>query len=272
MQDVRQRLRLFLYIMAGLLTGGSLAFTWVENLTWGDALYFTVVTVATVGYGDIHPVTPLGKLLASVLILSGVGTFTGLVANITEAMVSREEAAQRLEKVNLVSGIFYSELGNRLMSLCVAADPEREQAAGHFLVRGTWQEKDFAAASAFSRQRKARIDPHLIDLAQVRSMLEEKHDLLLRLLENPQLLEHETFTDLLRATLHLREELMHRPSLEGLPESDLHHLRGDTERMYQLLSTRWLGYLKHLKSNYPYLFSLAVRLNPFDPERSVIVR
>jgi hypothetical protein len=187
-------------------------------------------------------------------------------------MVSRQEAIKRLEKVNLVSGIFYSELGNDLLGLFASADPERQELAQHLRVRGTWSDDDFAAASALARARKFNLEVAQVDLHLLRAMLEEKRDLLLRLLENPQLLEHETFTDLLRATFHLREELLHRRDLANLPDTDLHHLRGDMLRVYQLLATRWLGYLKHLKTNYPYLFSLAVRLNPFDPEHSVIVR
>ncbi len=42
------------------------------------------------------------------------------------------------------------------------------------------------------------------------------------------------------------------------------HLSGDIRRAYSILITEWLAYMKHLKSDYPYLFSLAVRTNPFD--------
>ena len=39
-----------------------------------------------------------------------------------------------------------------------------------------------------------------------------------------------------------------------------------------LLVREWLSYMEHLKSDYPYLFSLAVRTNPFDPNASVQVQ
>ncbi len=106
----------------------------------------------------------------------------------------------------------------------------------------------------------------------MRSFLIEKNDFLLRLLENPNLLEHEAFTDLLRSVFHLTEELTARKDFEKLPISDFEHLAGDIKRAYILLVHQWLDYMKYLKNNYPYLFSLAMRTNPFDQEISPVVK
>ena len=100
----------------------------------------------------------------------------------------------------------------------------------------------------------------------------KKRDFLLRLLENPTLLEHEAFTDLLRAVFHLTEELQSRQSGIELPPNDYMHLAGDIKRVYSLLVQQWLDYMKYLKVNYPYLFSLAMRTNPFDQEASPVVQ
>jgi len=102
--------------------------------------------------------------------------------------------------------------------------------------------------------------------------LKEKRQFLLNLLENPNLLEHESFTNLLWAVFHLTDELTHRKGLDRLPENDYQHLAGDIKRAHHLLILEWLNYMKHLKTNYPYLFSLAVRTNPFDANASVEVR
>ncbi len=56
-----------------------------------------------------------------------------------------------------------------------------------------------------------------------------------------------------------------------IPDADSKHLAGDMERVYQMLMGEWLDYMKHLKDNYPFLFSLAIRTNPFDTEASPIV-
>jgi hypothetical protein len=93
----------------------------------------------------------------------------------------------------------------------------------------------------------------------------KKREFLLRLLENPNLLEHDSFASLLLAVFHLTEELAQRTDLHRLTGSDQEHLASDVQRGYVLLIQEWLAYMAHLKTRYPYLFSLALRTNPFDP-------
>ena len=106
------------------------------------------------------------------------------------------------------------------------------------------------------------------DLKGLKDFLLEKRPFLLSLLENPNLLEHDSFTNLLWAVFHLSEELAHRSDVEGLCDSDYRHLCGDIKRVYALLVSEWIDYMSHLKKAYPYLFSLAMRTNPFDPNAS----
>jgi hypothetical protein len=83
--------------------------------------------------------------------------------------------------------------------------------------------------------------------------------------------EQEQFTEALRALFHLAEELGYRGSIENLPETDLEHLANDMERSYRLMTMEWLDYMQYLKESYPYLFSLAMRTNPFDKFASPVV-
>ena len=103
------------------------------------------------------------------------------------------------------------------------------------------------------------------DLEDLRNFLVQKRDFFLRLLENPNLLEHDSFSSLLLAVFHLTEELVHRPNLDHLTTPDKEHLATDIQRAYVLLIREWLAYMAHLQRHYPYLFSLALRTNPFDP-------
>ena len=62
-----------------------------------------------------------------------------------------------------------------------------------------------------------------------------RRDFLVRLLENPSLLEHESFTNLLRAVFHLTEELAYREDPNQLLENDKRHIAGNMIRAYHLL-------------------------------------
>lgn len=117
-----------------------------------------------------------------------------------------------------------------------------------------------------------KIDCCAGDLQGLQNFLVRQRSFLLGLLENPNLLEHDYFTGLLWAVFHLAEELSHRARVKDLPDTDYEHLSGDIRRVYQLLVREWLSHMEHLKSDYPYLFSLSVRTNPFDPSASAEVR
>jgi len=115
------------------------------------------------------------------------------------------------------------------------------------------------------------VNSHGLDLGQLKEFLARKREFLLTLLENPSLLEHDRFTDLLWAVTHLDEELEARPSLTHLSDKDLEHIAGDIRRMYDHLASEWLDYVEHLKSKYPFLFSLVVRTHPFQPNPSPFI-
>jgi voltage-gated potassium channel len=60
---------------------------------WGviDSLYFSVVTLATVGYGDLVPVTPIGKVFTIIYLLVGVGVFVAMAGKIAAVAMARRD-------------------------------------------------------------------------------------------------------------------------------------------------------------------------------------
>ncbi|MHB1343842.1 MAG: potassium channel family protein [Thermoleophilia bacterium] len=266
-----RRLRVFVLLLAVVVAVGTVGFTLAEDLSLGDSLYLTIVTVATVGYGDLHPSTAVGKTLAVFLILGGAGSFLGVFTGVAETTFSRRERRERLQNLHLVIGVFFSELGNDLLRRFSVSDTHRDELVEHMSGMGVWTRPRFVEAGVRVRSHQYRLTTEHIDLAALHQILLEKRPLLVRILENPTLQEHERFTDLLRATFHLAEELAYRPSLLGLEEKDAAHLVGDAARVYGQLVPQWLDYVTHLHGEYPYLFSLAARTNPFDAGSSVHV-
>jgi hypothetical protein len=195
-----------------------------------------------------------------------------LVTLIIHELLNEREKRSRMEKMNMVIGAFFSEVGTMLLTYMSDFDPKLDEIKKNLIVRNDWSDSEFSEISRRLRQYEYSVDMTKVDLAALRDFLVGKRDFLLRLLENPNLLEHESFTELLRSVFHLTEELAGRTDIAGLPESDYKHLAGDIKRVYTQLVIAWLDYMKHLKGSYPYLFSLAMRTNPFDQTASPIVR
>lgn len=190
---------------------------------------------------------------------------------ITEVLNLREKQSL-LRKLNMVIGAFFSEVGIFLLKAYPDFDPHYDSRKLNLLVSTDWSNKDFTLARKHIKSYDFGIDSQKGDLERLRSFLILKRDFFLRLLENPNLLEHRSFTNLLRAVFHLTEELGYRTDVGKLPKADYEHLSGDITRVYSLLLSEWLAYMNYLKNYYPYLFSLAVRTNPFDPNASPEVK
>lgn len=195
-----------------------------------------------------------------------------LVTFFLNQLLTMREKRALLKKLNMLIGTFYIEAGTDLMKHISRFSSGMKQVRAKMHVMGKWTEKDFAAAAAFVKGSELGIDSRAADLGELEVFLAAKRNFLLSLLANPNLLEHDAFTDLLWAVFHLVEELSARKSFEGLPQSDYDHLSGDITRAFSGLLVEWLSYMKHLKEDYPYLFSLAVRMNPLDEHADPVVK
>ncbi len=195
-----------------------------------------------------------------------------LVVIVIERILTRREKLSILYKLNMVIGAFYSEVGNELLTYLLKYFRNHEEIKRNLNITSDWGPKEFKAASAYAYNLKADVDIHACNLGELKKFLQEKRLYLLTLLENPNLLEHDRFTDLLWATTHLDEELQARQSLDDIPDSDLEHLAIDIERMYDHLASEWLDYVQHLKATYPFLYSLVLRTHPFQESPSATVK
>ncbi len=79
---------LFIAPLLLILFLGPIGYMLLENTSFVDGLYLTVITITTVGYGDIVPIHPEGRLFTVVLVCCGVGYVMYVFSQITEAMVA----------------------------------------------------------------------------------------------------------------------------------------------------------------------------------------
>jgi hypothetical protein len=194
--------------------------------------------------------------------------FLPISALVVTLLINRVLAARhkalRLDKLNMLIGVFFSNVGNELLLRFSDWDAEDRYLRNHFGAPEPWNRLHAKSALAILTQHQISVTVKSLQLVELKAFLHPRVDFLMRLIENPSLLEHENFTQLLRAVFHLAEELSYRDNLESTPEADLRHLAGDIERVYGLIVREWVLYMIFLKHNFPFLFSLAVRTNPLD--------
>lgn len=77
-----------------ILLIGTVFYHNIEKMALLDALYFSVMTLATVGYGDFTPVTMLGKLFTILYVLLGVGILTAMIANFNRALIEYHQKSK----------------------------------------------------------------------------------------------------------------------------------------------------------------------------------
>jgi len=86
--------------LLSLLISGSLFYSQVEGWTLVDSFYFTVITITTVGYGDLAPTTTTSKLFTIFLIFMGVGLGLFVISSLSESF--RRGRDTRLSKIESV--------------------------------------------------------------------------------------------------------------------------------------------------------------------------
>ena len=195
-----------------------------------------------------------------------------LVILFIERVLSRREKQSIMNKLNMVIGTFFSEVGMELLRKFSNFVINSQNLERQLELSPDWEKNDFKKAMLAVKKFPYEIRIDKRDLSEIREFLLSRRSFLMRLLENPNLLEHERFTDLLWAVFHLTEELVFRGELlEDLPDSDYEHLNIDLQRAYSQLTIEWISYTAHLKESYPFLYSLAARVNPMNPQATPVV-
>jgi len=82
-------------LLLAVVIGGTIFFHLVEGWSWLDAYFFTVVTLSTVGYGSLVPVTAVGKIGTTILIFVGLGIFAAAIQQLSHFTIHRRSEMRR---------------------------------------------------------------------------------------------------------------------------------------------------------------------------------
>ena len=182
-----------------------------------------------------------------------------LVTIVLNSLMERRERQERLEKLNIVIGSFFAEIGKDLLRYLSKYDVEIDDVAI------VLERNDLEMLKNVLLRRRYRINMERMNLYELRKFLLENKEFSINILDNPVIIEHETFTDLLWNLLHVTEELRRIINFERLEDDEYKDLKDDIERLYKILSYEWIKYVEFLKRDYPHIYQYELRTNPFIP-------
>ncbi len=194
-----------------------------------------------------------------------------IVTFVIDRLLKRQQRIDLLKRVYVSIGIFYNELGNELLRIFFDVTSDKEELTKRLGITALWDTREFTMADKWINSNPVAVDVPCDRVQQLKNLLDDKRIFILNLLENTNLAEHDTFTDTLLAVCHLSDELALRENIINIPPSDLAHLGIDIKRAYNGIIREWILYLDHIRKEYPFLYSLALRSNPFNGKSSVVI-
>ncbi len=239
------------------------------EILFGIALIVIAAALHFIHYLVFGEVSPLLSFLGKKIAFVPLEVL--FITLILHRLLTMHERSALKRKMNMLSGAFFSEMGNDMLNILQPSTVMDPDQARTLSVQKGWSKKDFDRACKALDRIDITLEAGPETLEAIKKLLNEKRQYLMLLLGSPNLTEHESFSNMLWATLHLSDELSRRSDLHALPRSDISHLSNDAKRVYLTLLAEWFSHLSHLKETYPYLFSYEMRTNPFDPDSSVII-
>ncbi|MBN1499946.1 MAG: hypothetical protein JW982_07320 [Spirochaetes bacterium] len=185
-----------------------------------------------------------------------------LVTLIIHKILNEREKQKMLEKMNMLLGVFFSEAGKELLNIFINSDIHIQIFKTTFSIDPAMNDKDFKKIIFSLKQTRWNADVSKLDIIALAEFLLSKRDFFMKLLENPFLLEHNIFTDLMQSLFHLEDEFTQRMNARNMTDEDVAHIQIDIDRAYNYLLIVWVRYMKYLKNNHPYLFAFATKTNP----------
>ena len=87
---VLPKLKFLLAALAVLVLVGVAGFHYIEHWSWFDGFYMVLTTITSIGYGEIHPLSHVGRIFNSFIIVTGVGLVLLLVGGASRALLEFE--------------------------------------------------------------------------------------------------------------------------------------------------------------------------------------
>ena len=185
---------------------------------------------------------------------------------IIEKALEKREEKNKQRKINLLIEVFFEEVGNELLTSIASRDKGCDKIScllpkGNNKISDTYDE-----ITEVLENYNCSLKLNGNDIEHIYEILCDNKEGIIRFIENPYLVEHDIFTDLLQSAIHLYSEIKFRKKNGKLSDDDINHLNLDVLRLYKYLSKEWIVYIKYIEKEYPFLYTAALEHAPFLKE------
>ncbi len=236
-------------------------------MKWEIKLSATLIVISVffyvINYLTFHDTTFIEKYILVQLGFLPISVL--LVSVVLNSLISRRVQRERKEKLNIVVGSFFAEIGKDLLRYLTKYDPNAQELAKEVMYIENMDSKEIRALKEKLREREYHVNAEKLNMSELRKFLLENKEFAVNLLDNPVILEHETFTDMLWNVLHVTEELRRVYEFSTLSDEDKEDITGDLKNLYRLLAYEWVNYVEYLRDAYPHIFVYEAKTNPFIP-------
>jgi voltage-gated potassium channel len=264
------KIRLYIILLFSILFLGSLSFSLIEGVSLVDAFYFILVTVSTVGFGDISPKTELGKILVLVIIVGGVGTFVRVLAGFSEMVFNRKNELRRQQKQRLVIGTFFTEFGNKLLYALSEYIMDLNKIRSTLIFNHDWNATNYVQVKDFIQKYPFETDLEIMDCDSLSRLMFFNKDVVINMLHNQVFLQQDGFTDLLQNLFHLYELLVNHDDITNVSDFEKQEIGDTLSLSFKSLLVEWLAYTEYLQKSNVQLFEYLLRRNPLYPPSALI--
>lgn len=185
-----------------------------------------------------------------------------MVTIILNRFLNIMENRKKIKKINVIISTFFVEAGISIMTVMSRFNRNNNEFCKLIKVEELNKKNDYRIKNLV-KEFPYDIYANPDKLEELALILAKYKSYTLDMLGNSNLLEHDSFTDMLWATFHVADELQTRGDFINLNKSDIDHLSVDISRAYVAIILEWINYMSYLHDEYPFLYSLAIRKNPF---------
>lgn len=185
-----------------------------------------------------------------------------LVSLIINRLLNIMEMRKKLKKINVIISTFFIESGTEMLLEFSKFNKNHLSCCDILKINDITNKKDSEIKKLINDCRfEMYADPE--KLQSLAKLMADNKTFMINMLENSNLLEHDSFTDMIWAVFHVGDELRSRDRFSSLSEDDITHISSDILRAYTAMISEWVNYLKYLHKEYPFLYALAIKKNPF---------